>query len=126
MQALCEDFLAECGALRTLTAPLDAAGWRTPTTFFEWSVYDEVAHLCLFDEVAVMAVRSRAEFDAEKASMDATLASGTEISEVARRRYAHLDGPALAAFWSTCHRTLAEQLCALDPKSRLPWFGPDM
>jgi uncharacterized protein (TIGR03084 family) len=126
MNALCEDLLAECTALRALTAPLDDAGWRTRTKFFEWAIYDEIAHLCLFDEIAVLAAESREAFRTEQAALDATLAAGIEISEVARRRYAHLDGPALAAFWSSCYRGLADALAVLDPKARLPWFGPDM
>ncbi len=126
MKALAGDLIAECAALDALTASLDAAGWRTQTRFYEWAIYDEVAHLCLFDEMAVLADEDREAFRAEQASLDAMLASGMEVSEFARRRYAHLDGPSLAAFWRGRYQGLATRLATLAPKSRLPWFGPDM
>jgi uncharacterized protein (TIGR03084 family) len=126
MAALCADLTAECEALHALTTPLDADGWRTQTRFFNWSIYDEVAHLCYFDEVAVLAARNREAFRAEQSTLDATRATGIEISEFTRRRYVRLDGPALAAFWRQRYTSLAELLGGLDPKTRLPWFGPDM
>ncbi len=126
MKTLCDDFVAECAALEVLTAPLDGAGWRTRTHFYEWTIYDEIAHLCLFDEIAVLAVTERETFRAEQASLEATLVGGIEVSEVARRRYARYDGPSLATFWRGRYRALATRLAGLEPKTRLPWFGPDM
>jgi uncharacterized protein (TIGR03084 family) len=126
MRALCGDLLAECTALEALTAPLDAAGWRTRTRFYEWAIYDEIAHLCLFDEFAVLAAENGGSFRAEQAALEATLAAGMEVSEFARRRYAHLDGAGLTAFWHDRYQVLAERLAMLAPKARLPWFGPDM
>jgi uncharacterized protein (TIGR03084 family) len=126
MKALCDDLLAECTALEALTAPLDAAGWRTRTRFYEWAIYDEIAHLCLFDEMAVLAAENGERFRAEQAALEGTLAAGMEVSEFARRRYAHLDGAGLAAFWRARYQMLAGQLSMLSPKARLPWFGPDM
>lgn len=124
--ALCADHVAECTALAALVAPLDAVEWGAATQFYSWSVYDEIAHLCLFDEIAVSATCDRDAFRAEQTALEARLASGIEVSEVARRRYAHLDGPALAAVWRVRYTSLAAQLSALEPRIRLPWFGPDM
>ena len=62
---LLPDLLAECAALEALTAPLDAAGWRMRTRFYGWAIYDEIAHLCLFDEIAVLAAENRERFRAE-------------------------------------------------------------
>ena len=126
MGPLCRDLVAECDELGSLVAPLDARGWRTRTRFYEWAIYDEIAHLCLFDEIAVLAARNRDAFRAEQAALEGTLAGGMEVSELARRRYAHLDGPSLAAFWRDCYQAESALLATLDPKSRLPWFGPDM
>jgi uncharacterized protein (TIGR03084 family) len=123
---LCEDLLAECGALEGLTARLDAAGWRTRTLFFEWAIYDEIAHLCLFDEMAALATEDREAFRAEQAALEGQLAAGMQVSEFARRRYAQFDGPALAALWNRCYGHVAARLQTLEPKARLPWFGPDM
>ena len=126
MRGLCAELVDECSALEALTSPLDATGWSRPTRFYEWTVYDEIAHLCLFDEIAVIAATDREAFRVEQAALEATLAAGMEVSEFARRRYSHLDGPALAAFWHGRYHALADVLGSLEPKARLPWFGPDM
>lgn len=126
MQKLCDELVAECTVLDALTSPLDASGWRTRTPFYQWAIYDEIAHLCLFDEIAVVAATDRAAFRAEQGALEATLARGMEVSEFARRRYAHLDGPSLAAFWRGRYQALAASMATLEPKVRLPWFGPDM
>jgi uncharacterized protein (TIGR03084 family) len=126
MKSLCGDLKAECATLEELVAPLDAAGWRTRTSFFEWTVYDEIAHLCLFDELAVLAAEDHERFRREQSALEATLAAGMQVSEFARRRYAALDGAGLKAFWHDRYRVLAQQLALLEPKARLPWFGPDM
>ncbi len=126
MKSLCADLLAECATLEGLVAPLDAAGWRTRTRFYEWSLYDEIAHLCLFDELAVLAAESQEGFRREQAALEATLAAGMQVSEFARRRYAELDGAGLRQLWHGRYQALTKRLALLSPKARLPWFGPDM
>lgn len=126
LDALCDDLLAECAELGQLTAALDSAGWKRRTRFYAWSIYDEIAHLLLFDELAALAVREAAAFRRGQAELEAILAGGVQISEYARERYAGIEGPALGRRWQEGYRLLTGLLRPVDPRARLPWFGPDM
>lgn len=120
------DLRAECAALASLLSGRDAAAFHARTRFFSWSVYDEIAHLALFDELAVIAATDSAAFEKERSQLESTLASGLEVSEVARRRYAAHDGAMLLEFWQSRYKSLCDRLVSLGPKDRLPWFGPSM
>lgn len=124
--ALADDLLAEYDALADLAQGLDAAQWRAPTDFFGWTPWDEVAHLCLLDEVALAAATDADAFAAQAAALRARRAQGLEISAIARADLGHLDGPALVAHWRTVYPRLVQALGQLDAQARLPWFGPSM
>ena len=59
------------------TAP-DAA-WREPTQFKAWTFDDIVGHLYLFDVVAEIAARSRAEFEAFYGEIVASAKQGVTL-----------------------------------------------
>jgi len=127
MSPLCEDLRAECRELDTLLAVLsDEPGWALRTRFHGWSAWDEVAHLHLFDRLALIAIKDRDEFLRERREIETALASGKEISGIARERLAHLPGASIAAPWRETWEAMIYALGTLDPKARLPWFGPDM
>ncbi len=128
-QDFCADLLAEYDALATLAEGLTPAQWRQPTAFFGWTPWDEVAHLCLLDVTALASAQGATdprEFEAQAASLRARRAQGLEISAIARADLGHLDGPALVAHWRGTFARLVQALDALNPKARLPWFGPSM
>jgi len=53
---ICADLLDEYRELDALCAGLDPAQWRLRSAFHGWSAWDEVAHLCYFDEAALLAL----------------------------------------------------------------------
>lgn len=126
MQALCDDLLAEYRALATLCEGLSAEQWRERTQFYGWAPWDEIAHLLYFDETSLQAVRDAALFEAGKKALLAEQARGEQISAIARRRFGHLDGPALVHLWRQRHEALVAALAQFDAKARLPWYGPTM
>ncbi|WP_445256553.1 TIGR03084 family metal-binding protein [Nocardioides aurantiacus] len=117
------DLAAEGSALEELVAPLDDAGWRTPTPAAGWDVATQVAHLAWTDEVAVAAATDRAAWDAVVTDaiddpdgfVDAVaLAGGRAPSEE------------LLARWRASRAALAVALRQVPAGERLPWFGPPM
>lgn len=126
MGELCADLLDEYRALAALAQALTPEQWRTRTAFFGWTPWDEVAHLCFFDETGWLAASDRAAFAADTGSLLAQLAAGREISAIAREKYGALDGAALLTHWRGCFERLAAVLASLDANARLPWYGPDM
>ena len=121
-----DDLQAEYNDLAGLAASLTPAQWRMPTSFYEWTPWDEVAHLCYFDETGLLAATDAEAFARNTAALEVRLAAGEEISAIARERFGHLDGPGLLELWKPTSARLVEELAKLDPKARLPWYGPTM
>ena len=126
MQDTCQALLDEYRSLDALCTTLGTPQWRAASAFYGWSAWDEIAHLCYFDQTGLQAVTAPAAFAQAARALAERTDRGEEISAIARERFAHLDGPALTAFWRGRYEPLVEALCALDPKVRLPWYGPSM
>lgn len=126
MQAMAQDLLDEYQSLAALCQTLTPAQWQTPTQFYNWTPWDEIAHLCYFDETGLQAATDADAFNQAAQPLAKRLYAGEQISAIARERYAHLDGPALLAHWQGLHQALVKALSVLDAKDRLPWYGPPM
>jgi hypothetical protein len=85
-----------------------------------------VAHLCFFDETAMRSITDPEAFAHDADALAATLETGKEFSAIARDKYGHLDGAALLAHWEPIAMDLVDRLAGLDPRARLPWYGPTM
>lgn len=126
MQATCADLLAEYRALAELCATLTPADWARRTGFYGWTPWDEVAHLCYFDQTALQSATDAGAFKAGMDELNRAMAQGLEISAIARNTFRGLDGAGLLALWRTRFEALVEALSRRDPKDRLPWYGPSM
>lgn len=126
MDTTCDDLLGEYRALADLCTTLTPEQWRLRTDFYGWTPWDEIAHLCYFDQTALLSATDADAFTAGAKALGAELATGREISAVARDTFGHLDGAALLALWRTRFEALVAALRPLDPKARLLWYGPSM
>lgn len=123
LDLLLDDLAAETRAVDGLLQTVPESDWDLPTPAQGWSVRDQVTHLAFFDDVAITAATDREEFLAERARL---LALGPDFPDhVARQHATMLPDDALAWFRSSRAR-LTRVLRGLDPKDRMPWFGPDM
>ena len=123
LAGLLADLAAETAVLDSLVARLDEARWRAPTPAPGWSIHDQVTHLAYFDETAAQAAADPDGFRAGAAEL--ILLGDTFPDEIARRHAALPPAGALAWF----RRARAGYLATfrgLDPRQRLPWYGPDM
>jgi len=126
MKDTANDLRAEYRELADFCRTLAPAQWRLRSDFYGWTPWDEIAHLCYFDETATLSATDADAFARDTAALTAVLATGREISAIAREKYGHLDGAALLAHWEPIAMRLTDLLAALDPKARLPWYGPSM
>ena len=126
MKDTCRDLLAEYNELAALAESLSPAQWQQRSEFYGWRPWDEIAHLCYFDETALQSAAHPEEFARDAAALGQRMAQGEEISAIARSSYGHLSGPALVAHWRSRYERLVEVLATLDAKSRLAWYGPPM
>ena len=120
------DLRTEYRELAELARTLTPAQWQLRSEFYGWTPWDEIAHLCYFDHTALQSATDPDAFARDAAAVNEVLATGKEISVIAREKYGHLDGPRLLAYWEPLFTRLADVLAALDPKARLPWYGPTM
>ena len=126
MQGICRDLLAEYRDLTVLCETLTPSQWQRRSEFYGWTPWDEIAHLCYFDETGLQSVTDPRAFGRDAVLLDQRMARGEEISAVARVRYGSLIGPTLLAHWRVLHEGLVDALAQLDPKARLAWYGPSM
>jgi uncharacterized protein (TIGR03084 family) len=121
---LLDDLAAESGVLDALVAPLDEAGWRTPTPAPGWPVAHQIAHLAWTDRVAALAARDPGEFTAMLTR--ALQEGGAGFVDREAERGARLEPAELLATWRADRAELAEALAEVPPGVKIPWFGPPM
>ncbi|MCP4904250.1 MAG: TIGR03084 family protein [bacterium] len=120
------DFRDEARDLYAFLETLEVEDWTTPTLFKGWTPWDVVAHLHYFDEVSLHAADGEEAFTARRKEFLTSTGGGMTIKEVHCRGLGHCDAPELLERWKATADALSSKLGSLDPKARLPWFGPDM
>jgi uncharacterized protein (TIGR03084 family) len=126
MKALCADLLAEYSQLAALAEALTPRQWVQKTPFYDWTPWDEIAHLCYFDQTGMLAATDPEAFTAETAELTKQLVSGVDIHTIARARFGHLSGSQIVPCWRQLFDRLIGALSGMEPKARLPWYGPMM
>jgi len=123
MTALAADLAAESAVTRALVAGLDEAGWHTPTPAAGWDIADQISHLAYFDEVTVQSALDPERFKDELAEAEA---SGGINPDTIAARFRDRSGAQLLAWFDTARTEFLNTFKSLDPRARLPWFGPAM
>ena len=121
MTALTADLAAETAVTRALVAGLDEAGWDAPTPAAGWDIGDQISHLAYFDEVTVQSATDPAGFTADLAA-----AGNTVDPDTIAARFRDMTGAQLLDWFDTARADLLSTFRNLDPRARLPWFGPAM
>jgi uncharacterized protein (TIGR03084 family) len=119
-------FRAECAELESFLTGLSREDWRRRTTFYGWTVADEIMHLCQVDGFGRIALDKPEAFPELIAWVRAGQAEGIELSQRMRETWGALEPEALIVEWCKGWAMLAGALDKADPDRRLPWFGPDI
>jgi uncharacterized protein (TIGR03084 family) len=123
MDALADDLAAESAGLRELLAPLSEQDWRRDTPAAGWTIADQVSHLAYFDDVAVQSAVRPDEFEAERKRIED---DGGINPDTIAARFRDVSGEAMLVWFDEARDRLLETFRSLDPKERVPWFGPAM
>jgi uncharacterized protein (TIGR03084 family) len=123
LDLILEDLKAEHRALDELVAELNDEGWENPTPAEGWNVRDQIGHLAFFDEQAALALRDQDAFATALAEivqdvgayMDRSVQKGREIGN---------DG--VLQWWRAARAEMLDAARGVDPKARIPWYGPPM
>ena len=117
MDTLCDELTAEHDDLDRIVAGADL-DVMTPAA--GWTVRDQITHLWFFDQRALLAFTDPDAFAADAAEL---LRHGTEGANEQGRG---LPADELIDRWRTDRRALVSYARTVDPKQRVPWYGPAM
>jgi uncharacterized protein (TIGR03084 family) len=123
LRELGADLGAEHADLEGLVAPLPEAAWDTPTPAEGWTIRDQISHLAFFDEAARTAITDP---DAFTARLDEVLADPEGFMDRAVVRGRAMAPAQVLTWWRAERAALLEAAAPLDPRARLPWYGPPM
>lgn len=119
---LLADLAAEQTDLDHVVAPLDDAGWRTPTPAEGWDVADTISHLAFFDDAATRAGIDPDGFELEVQQALTDPQYMERSVELGRR----VPPAELLRDWRAGREAMLTTFGAMDGKARLPWYGPPM
>jgi uncharacterized protein (TIGR03084 family) len=126
MKLICQQLRDEYDALDNIVEALDESQWQLTTGFKDWSIYEQICHLCISDESALLAVSDPEGF---KASMAKQIAAG-DVSHDWKRdiipAYGQYTGSEMLLRWRQQRSALLQALSTTTAKQRIPWIAADM
>ncbi len=125
MSEICADLAAEHHDLDVLVSGLDEEEWDKPTPAEPWTIRDQISHLTYFDDRAMLACTEPDAFREWRDGGGMAELMRDEPADIALGRTLN-DGTVLLEAWRTGREELLNAFGKLDPKERVPWFGPDM
>jgi uncharacterized protein (TIGR03084 family) len=123
LEILITDLTAESDSLIEVLRTLDESGWDTLTSSLPWTIKDQVSHLAWNDDATVLALTQPAEFRRRRPHTPEGIQQ--MVDDVITDHH-HRGGDDLLAWFSASRRALIDAAAVADPKSRMPWYGPDM
>jgi uncharacterized protein (TIGR03084 family) len=123
------DLKAESEAVAAILTGLDDTAYDTVTQFKNWTIYDILAHLHLWNMAAEWTLKAPEKFAALMGEAIQVFQGGKTHQDLQRDWCARegLDtGRKLYAAWTDGFKNLAELYASADPERRVKWGGPDM
>ncbi|AEH09505.1 MULTISPECIES: TIGR03084 family metal-binding protein [Protofrankia] len=120
---LLADLAAETEELTAALRGLDEPDWLTPTPAAGWDIKDQVSHLAYFDDVTTLAATDPDRFDIEVKKLTGL---GEDFAAHVALWYRDRSGSKLLTWFEQARGTLLDTLGAVEPGTKLPWFGPPM
>jgi uncharacterized protein (TIGR03084 family) len=122
MDPICDDLAAESDELLALLHTLTAEQWDRATPAEGWAVRDQIGHLAYFDETGTLAATDEAAFRAGAKALVESAGPGMAGLDRARS----MSGSELLSWFESVRTQMITVFRTLDPKARLPWYGPAM
>lgn len=120
---LLTDLAVETAVLDDILTGLNTADWERPTPAEGWAIRDQISHLAYFDEAAAQAIQNPEAF---RTGANELAAFGPAFPDVVAERYRDMPAARLLDWFRTERNRLITTVASLDPKTRVPWYGPDM
>ena len=123
MRGICDDLDGETEALREVVAGLTEDEWRLPTPAEGWDPHETSIQLGKADVAASLAALDPENFVATKVLM---LKGDGDLHSFGCLDVRSMSGADLWNWFADERNRMTEAFRALEPKDRIPWFGPDM
>lgn len=118
-----DDLRDESDALDALVAPLDPAGWATPTPAPGWTIAHQIAHLLWTDRTSLTSITDEPAFGDV---LTAASADPLGFVDKAAEELALTPPDQLLAQWRQTRSALHAALRGVAEGRKLLWFGPPM
>lgn len=123
MSTLLADLEAESDEVVRMLVPLTGPDWDRATPAAGWSVRDQVGHLAYFDETALLSASNPGRFRSDAAEV---MRRDADFADAVAADHRDLPGDEVLAWFRRARAELLDGFSDIDPKTRLPWYGPDM
>lgn len=120
---LLDDLDVESQRLLAVLRTVPSTRWDIDTPAEGWTLRDQVSHLAFFDDAARTAIEEPTRFREESAAL---IAGGMDFPDRIARELRTLGIDELLEWFTDARGKLQNTLRQNDPKSRIPWYGPDM
>ncbi len=124
-----QDYLEECRSVSTAISNLSDEDYNRATQFKEWTIYDIMAHLHLWNMAADWTLNSPDKF-AELMGDVIKVFQGGKTHQDLQRQWAKDQGletgSKLYKAWQDGFENVAQKYATADPEVRVRWGGPDM
>jgi uncharacterized protein (TIGR03084 family) len=123
MKKICDDLAAEQDSLDLVISQIKESDWDLPTPAEGWTIRDQISHLAFYDNKAVLAIQYQDAFNKHVKEIfnDPKSFIGADINK--GRAMAVKD---IINWWRKERTSLLRALIVLDPRTRIPWYGPSM
>ena len=123
------DFKAESEAVAALLSSLSDADYNIVTQFKNWTIYDILAHLHLWNKAADWTLNEPTKFASLMGDVIQVFQGGKTHQDLQRswcEQQGLETGTKLYAAWRDTFAKTADKYAAADPDKRVKWGGPDM
>jgi uncharacterized protein (TIGR03084 family) len=123
MKQICEDLRTEHMELDAVLSALDEDQWMLMTPSPTWNIKDQVRHLTYFDDRAALAVTDPDAFGKHVEEVMSDISKFIKMLDGVGK-----DMPIdqLMDWWRRERNKMVKAYEVLNPKDRLPWYGPPM
>lgn len=126
MKKLCSDLEAQYQEMDELVTPLDKNEWYMETPFDHWTIFDQVAHIALFDHESLVAIEEPDRFTERAKRIMEIIRSGKDWPEHFNPLLGNQEPEELLAHWRCIRNRLLGRLRIMAPGDRISWYGPNM
>ncbi len=126
MEIICSDLKAQYQQLDDLVTGLNEQKWYLKTPFFDWTIFDQLAHIAFFDRESLLCIEQPAQFKKRAKNVLEIIHSSDNWPERFNPMLGVKGPDELLDYWRTIRVRLIDHLKLLAPNDLLAWYGPDM